>query len=49
MSPETGTTGARVRQVLYDRSAATLSPEIADDGMALSGPLYSPAIARSHI
>ena len=30
--------GARVPKVRYDRSAATLPPEIADDGAVLSGP-----------
>ena len=45
---QTGTTGARVCRVRYDRSPATLPPEIADDGTVLSGPSYSPTIARSH-
>ena len=39
--------GVRVPKVRYERSPATLPPEIADDGAVLSGPSYSPAIARS--
>ena len=46
--PSNGKTGTRVPEVRYDRSAATLPPEIADDGTVLSGPSYFPATAQSH-